>query len=119
MSGLFEIAGRILSPTARHEEVFSSEVMRDALVASRTEIVTVAPTADISRKRDPSNILDFIDPKGTAPAQYKGAMDAVKPSASPGLRLHGLPRWVKLGVTQINIATRSHRNLKGCRSPCK
>ena len=39
--------------------------MRDALIASGTELVTVAlRRADLSGKHDPfANILDFIDPK--------------------------------------------------------
>src|SRR6266853_6487573 len=43
----------------------SNEAMRDALVASGAEIVTVAlRRADLSGKKDPfANILDFIDPK--------------------------------------------------------
>src|ERR1700751_4082246 len=43
----------------------SNDLMRDALIASGTEIVTVAlRRADLSGKHDPfSNILDFIDPR--------------------------------------------------------
>ena len=43
----------------------SNEAMRDALVASGTEIVTVAlRRADLSGESDPyANILDFIDPE--------------------------------------------------------
>src|ERR1700693_3106944 len=43
----------------------SPEGMRDALIASGTEMVTVAlRRADLSGKKDPfANILEFIDPK--------------------------------------------------------
>jgi thiazole synthase len=43
----------------------SPEVMRSALGASHTEMVTVAlRRADLSGKKDPfANILEFIDPK--------------------------------------------------------
>jgi thiazole synthase len=64
MSGQLEIAGRkfssrLLLGTGKFS---SNEVMRDALAASGTEIVTVAlRRADISGRRDPyANILDFI-----------------------------------------------------------
>src|SRR5258705_6500271 len=67
MIGPLEIAGRkfssrLLLGTGKFS---SNEIMRDALVASGTEIVTVAlRRADLSGKSDPfANILDFIDPK--------------------------------------------------------
>src|SRR5437870_13751979 len=57
----------------------SPEVMRDALVASGTEIVTVAlRRADLSGKKDPfANILEFIDPnKYLLLPNTSGAMNA-------------------------------------------
>jgi thiazole synthase len=104
MSGPLEIAGRqftsrLLLGTGKFS---SNEVMRDALVASGTEIVTVAlRRADISGKRDPfANILDFIDPKRyLLLPNTSGAMDA-----SEAVRLArlaaaaGLPQWVKLEI---------------------
>jgi len=57
-----EFTSRLLVGTGKFA---SNELMRDALVASGTEIVTVAlRRADLSGKGDPfANILDFIDPK--------------------------------------------------------
>src|SRR2546423_15245641 len=57
-----EFSSRLLVGTGKFA---SNELMRDALIASGTEIVTVAlRRADISGKHDPfANILDFIDPK--------------------------------------------------------
>ena len=57
-----EFASRLLVGTGKFA---SNELMRDALIASGTELVTVAiRRADLSGKHDPfANILDFIDPK--------------------------------------------------------
>ena len=57
-----EFRSRLLLGTGKFA---SNELMRDALEASGTEIVTVAlRRADLSGKGDPfANILDFIDPK--------------------------------------------------------
>src|SRR5437867_13350368 len=57
-----EFTSRLLVGTGKFS---SNETMRDALVASGTEIVTVAlRRADLSGQHDPfANILDFIDPK--------------------------------------------------------
>ena len=54
-----EFTSRLLVGTGKFA---SNELMRDALVASGTELVTVAlRRADISGKHDPfANILDFI-----------------------------------------------------------
>src|SRR4029077_14763471 len=54
-----EFTSRLLVGTGKFS---SNEVMRDALLASGTEIVTVAlRRADLSGKHDPfANILDFI-----------------------------------------------------------
>src|SRR6187431_1088760 len=55
-----EFTSRLLVGTGKFA---SNELMRDALIASGTEIVTVAlRRADLSGKRDPfANILEFID----------------------------------------------------------
>src|SRR2546425_6627282 len=57
-----EFASRLIVGTGKFA---SNELMRDALIASGTEIVTVAlRRADLSGKGDPyANIFDFIDPK--------------------------------------------------------
>ncbi len=57
-----EFASRLLLGTGKFS---SNESMRDALVASGTEIVTVAlRRADLSGSKDPyANILEFIDPE--------------------------------------------------------
>jgi thiazole synthase len=80
----------------------SPELMRGALAASGTEIVTVAlRRADLSDKKDPfANILEFIDPeKYLLLPNTSGAMNA-----SEAVRLArlaaaaGLPRWIKLEI---------------------
>src|SRR5437763_16522989 len=57
-----EFTSRLLVGTGKFG---SNELMRDALIASGTEIVTVAlRRADLSGKHDAfANIPDFIDPK--------------------------------------------------------
>ena len=57
-----EFTSRLLVGTGKFA---SNELMRDALEASGTEMVTVAlRRADLSGRGDPfANILDFIDPK--------------------------------------------------------
>src|SRR3982750_4942877 len=57
-----EFASRLFVGTGKFA---SNELMRDALIASGTEIVTVAlRRADLSGQHDAfANILDFIDPK--------------------------------------------------------
>src|SRR5207237_9690881 len=57
-----EFTSRLLVGTGKFG---SNELMRDALIASGTELVTVAlRRADLSGKHDPfANILDFIDPQ--------------------------------------------------------
>lgn len=78
------------------------EVMRDALAASGTEIVTVAlRRADLSGQRDPfANILDFIDPaKYLLLPNTSGAMNAEEAVRLARLAAAaGLPRWVKLEI---------------------
>jgi thiazole synthase len=94
-----EFTSRLLIGTGKFA---SNELMRDALLASGTEIVTVAlRRADISGKRDPfANILDFIDPKrflllpNTSGARNAGeAVRLARLAASAGL-----PTWIKLEI---------------------
>ena len=94
-----EFTSRLLVGTGKFS---SNEAMRDALVASGTEIVTVAlRRADLSGKRDPfANILDVIDPKkflllpNTSGA--RDADDAVRIARLAASA--GLPTWVKLEI---------------------
>lgn len=80
----------------------SSEMMRDALVASGSEMVTVAlRRADLSGKGDPfANILDFIDPKKyLVLPNTSGAMNADEAVRLARLAVAaGLPKWVKLEI---------------------
>jgi len=94
-----EFTSRLLVGTGKFS---SNEAMRDALVASGTQIVTVAlRRADLSGKHDPfANILDFIDPKkflllpNTSGA--RDADDAVRIARLAASA--GLPTWVKLEI---------------------
>src|SRR6266699_4541026 len=94
-----EFASRLLVGTGKFA---SNELMRDALLASGTEIVTVAlRRADLSGKHDPfANILDFIDRKkflllpNTSGA--RDANDAVRIARLAASA--GLPTWVKLEI---------------------
>jgi thiazole synthase len=94
-----EFTSRLLVGTGKFG---SNELMRDALVASGTEIVTVAlRRADISGRNDPfANILDFIDPKrflilpNTSGA--RNAAEAVRVARLAAAA--GLPKWVKLEI---------------------
>ena len=90
---------RLLTGTGKFS---SNEVMRDALEASETEIVTVAlRRADLTGENDPyANILDYIDAKKyLLLPNTSGAMNAeeavrlARISASAGL-----PKWVKLEI---------------------
>lgn len=80
----------------------SPEMMRDALAASGTEIVTVAlRRADLSGARDPfANILEFIDPQRyLLLPNTSGAMNATEAVRLAKLaRAAGLPNWVKLEI---------------------
>jgi thiazole synthase len=80
----------------------SNDVMRAALAASGTQLVTVAlRRADLSGRHDPyANILEFIDPQ-----QYlilpntSGAMNAAEAVRLARLAAAaGLPKWVKLEI---------------------
>ena len=80
----------------------SPEAMREALVASGTEIVTVAlRRADLSGKKDPfANILEFIDPnRFLLLPNTSGAMNAEEAVRLSRLAAAaGLPKWVKLEI---------------------
>ena len=80
----------------------SNELMRDALAASGTEIVTVAlRRADLSGTSDPfANILDFIDPeKYLLLPNTSGAVNAEEAVRLARLAASaGLPKWVKLEI---------------------
>jgi thiazole synthase len=80
----------------------SPEAMRDALAASRTEIVTVAlRRADLSGQRDPfANILEFIDSdRYLLLPNTSGAMNAGEAIRLARLAVAaGLPKWVKLEI---------------------
>ncbi len=80
----------------------SGELMRDAIVASGTEIVTVAlRRADLSGKGDPyANILDFIPKENVLLLpNTSGAMNAEEAVRLARLAVAaGLPNWVKLEI---------------------
>ncbi len=80
----------------------SNEVMREALEASGTEIVTVAlRRADLSGKGDPyADILDYIDPsRYLLLPNTSGAMNAEEAVRLARLAASaGLPQWVKLEI---------------------
>ncbi len=80
----------------------SNELMRDALEASQSQIVTVAlRRANLSDKPDPfADILDFIDPKKyLLLPNTSGAMNAEEAVRLARLAATaGLPKWVKLEI---------------------
>ena len=79
----------------------SYEVMRDALEASRTELVTVAlRRVDLDATGGP-DILEFIDPdRYLLLPNTSGAVDADEAVRLAHLaRAAGMPSWVKLEVT--------------------
>ena len=94
-----EFSSRLLVGTGKFS---SNEIMRDALVASGTEIVTVAlRRADLSGKHDPfANILDFVDPKRfLLLPNTSGARNAEEAVRLARLAVAaGLPNWVKLEI---------------------
>src|SRR3954469_1494105 len=94
-----EFTSRLLVGTGKFA---SNELMRDALVASGTEIVTVAlRRADLSGKGDPfANILDFIDPKRfLLLPNTSGARNAAEAVRLARIAVTaGLPNWVKLEI---------------------
>lgn len=92
-------SSRLLTGTGKFQ---SLEVMREALDASGSEIVTVAlRRADLSGTHDPfANILDFIDPsKYLLLPNTSGAMNAEEAVRLARLAAAaGLPKWVKLEI---------------------
>ena len=80
----------------------SPELMKQALAASATEVVTVAlRRADITGEKDPfANILDFIDTdKYLLLANTSGAMNADEAVRLARLaETAGLPKWIKLEI---------------------
>jgi thiazole synthase len=98
------IAGRIFrSRLILGTGKFSApEVMRDALEASGTEMVTVAlRRADLTGKKDPfANILEFIDPnRFLLLPNTSGAMNAEEAVRLARLAVAaGLPKWIKLEI---------------------
>src|SRR5712671_5080958 len=94
-----EFTSRLIVGTGKFA---SNELMRDALIASGTELVTVAlRRADLSGKGDPfANILDFIDPKKyLLLPNTSGAMNADEAVRLSRLaRAAGISDWVKLEI---------------------
>src|SRR5437667_11354907 len=94
-----EFTSRLIVGTGKFA---SNELMRDALIASGTELVTVAlRRADLSGKGDPyANILDFIDPeKFLLLPNTSGARNATEAVRLARLAVAaGLPNWIKLEI---------------------
>jgi thiazole synthase len=94
-----EFSSRLLVGTGKFA---SNELMRDALVASGAELVTVAlRRADLSGRGDPfANILDFIDAKRyLLLPNTSGARDADEAVRLARLAVSaGLPSWIKLEI---------------------
>ena len=94
-----EFRSRLLLGTGKFG---SPELMKKALVASGTEIVTVAlRRADVTGGNDPfANILDFIDPENyLLLANTSGAMNADEAVRLARLaEAAGLPKWIKLEI---------------------
>lgn len=94
-----EIRSRLFLGTGKFP---SNEAMRDSLLESGAEIVTVAlRRADLTGKSDPyANILDFIDPeKYLLLPNTSGAMNAEEAVRLARLAAAaGLPKWVKLEI---------------------
>ena len=94
-----EFTSRLLVGTGKFG---SNELMRDALIATGTEIVTVAlRRADLSGKHDAfANILDFIDPKRfLILPNTSGARNAEEAVRLARLAVAaGLPNWIKLEI---------------------
>jgi thiazole synthase len=79
----------------------SGELMRQAIIASGTEIVTVAlRRADLTGKGDPfANILDFIPKEVLLLPNTSGAVTAEEAVRLARLAVAaGLPNWVKLEI---------------------
>ncbi len=79
----------------------SGDLMREAIIASGTEIVTVAlRRADLTGQGDPyANILDFIPDNVLLLPNTSGAMNAEEAVRLARLAVAaGLPNWVKLEI---------------------
>lgn len=94
-----EFQSRLLVGTGKFS---APEMMRDALGASGTQLVTVAlRRADLTGQKDPfANILEFIDPdKYLLLPNTSGARDADEAVRLARLAVAaGLPKWVKLEI---------------------
>lgn len=94
-----EFRSRLLLGTGKFG---SPELMKEALIASGTEIVTVAlRRANVTGGNDPfANILDFIDPENyLLLANTSGAMNADEAVRLARLaEAAGLPKWIKLEI---------------------
>ena len=94
-----EFRSRLLLGTGKFG---SPELMKEALVASGTEIVTVAlRRADVTGGHDPfANILEFVDPETyLLLANTSGAMNADEAVRLARLaEAAGLPKWIKLEI---------------------
>jgi thiazole synthase len=94
-----EFASRLVLGTGKFS---APEMMRDALAASGTELVTVAlRRADLTGKKDPfANILEFIDQsRYLLLPNTSGAMNAQEAVRLARLAAAaGLPKWVKLEI---------------------
>src|SRR5437773_2781480 len=94
-----EFTSRLIVGTGKFS---SNETMRDALIASGTELVTVAlRRADLSGKGDPfANILDFVDQKRfLLLPNTSGARNATEAVRLARLAASaGLPTWIKLEI---------------------
>src|SRR6201987_2678048 len=94
-----EFESRLLVGTGKFASNF---LMKDALEASGTQIVTVAlRRADLSGKHDPfADILDYIDPnRYLLLPNTSGAMTAEEAVRMARLSASaGLPKWVKLEI---------------------
>jgi thiazole synthase len=103
-SNTLTIAGRTFSSRllVGTGKFASPELMRDAIAASGTAIVTVAlRRADLTGQRDPfANILEFVDPKRyLVLPNTSGAMNAAEAVRLARLAVAaGLPNWVKLEI---------------------
>src|SRR5512136_1746252 len=94
-----EFRSRLLIGTGKFA---APELMRDALAASGTQMVTVAlRRADLTGRKDPfANILEFVDPsKYLLLPNTSGAMNAEEAVRLARLAVAaGLPKWVKLEI---------------------
>src|SRR5512136_1060323 len=94
-----EFRSRLLIGTGKFA---APELMRDALAASGTQMVTVAlRRADLTGRKDPfANILEFVDPhRYLILPNTSGAQNAAEAVRLARLAVAaGLPKWVKLEI---------------------